>query len=55
MRNFIQDKKYISLVYGPDKEYLDKRFLKWVLEAINILQRLVSKVLYKFDIFRTKV
>ena len=46
MRTFIQDKKCISLVYGPDKEYPHKRFLKWVLESINILQKLVSKVWY---------
>ena len=48
MRTFIQDKKCISLVYGPDKEYPDKRFLQWVLEAINILQNLVSKMCYNY-------
>ena len=48
MRIIIQEKKCISLSYGPDKE---KRSLKWVLEMI---QKVVSKLLYRFVILKQK-
>ena len=48
MRIIIQEKKCISLSYGPDKE---KRSLKWVLEMIDISQEKVSKLLYRFQNF----
>ena len=41
MRTIIQEKKCISLAFGPDKE---KRYLQWVLEAIDFTQNVVSKV-----------
>ena len=43
MHTVIQEKKCISLVYGPDKE--KKRCMQWVLETIDILQKVVSKLL----------
>ena len=48
MRIIIQEKKCISLSYEPDKE---KRSLKWVLEMIDISQKKVSKLLYRFQNF----
>ena len=41
MRIIIQEKKCISLSYGPDKE---KRCLQWVLEMIDVSQIVVSKL-----------
>ena len=51
MCTLIQDKKCISLIYAQDKKYPEKRFLKWVLETIDILQNMVSKVLFRFNNF----
>ena len=45
MRTIIQEKKCVSLSYGPDKR---KRCLQWVLEMIDISQKTVSKLLYRF-------
>ena len=45
MRTIIQEKKCISLAYEPDKE---KRYLQWVLEAIDVSQKVVSRVQYRF-------
>ena len=51
MCTVIQEKKCISLIYGPDKEYPEKRLLQWVLEAIDTLQNMVSKILFHLTIF----
>ena len=51
MRTIIQEKKCISLSYGPDKE---KRCLQWVLEKNEICQKMVSKLLYRFKNSKTK-
>ena len=48
MRSIIQEKKCISLAYEHDKE---KRCLQWVLEAIDISQKAVSNVQYRFHNF----
>ena len=51
MCTVIQSKKCISLIYAQDKKYPEKRFLQWVLESIDILQNMVSKVLLDLTIF----
>lgn len=48
MHTVIQEKKCISLVSRSNKE--KKRYLQWVIEEIDILYKLVSKVLYRFDL-----
>ena len=52
MHNIIQEKKCISLTFGPDKE---TRCLKWVLETIDFTQSLVSNILYRFYDFITRL
>ena len=44
MDMIIQERKCVSLVKEPDEE---KRCLQWVMEEIDILWKVVSKVLYR--------